>query len=100
MLRFLPVSLVALALLLPPAASADSPDNPKGADVWLARPDGSSARRVTRAGWFLSPTQADDGTILAQSGDRFMRMDRSGRTISTFDSVLTGIPATVNAAGP
>jgi WD40-like Beta Propeller Repeat len=100
MRRFLPVSVVALALLLPAAASADSIVYTKDHDVWLARPDGSGARQLTRDGGYQSPTQANDGTILAQRGTRFIRLDRAGRTLATLDSVLTGAPATVTAVGP
>jgi hypothetical protein len=56
MRRLLPVSLLALALLLPAAASADSIVYTKGHDVWVARPDGSSARQLTSGGGFQSPT--------------------------------------------
>jgi hypothetical protein len=100
MRRFLPVSVVALALLLPAAASAGSIVYTKDHDVWLARPDGSDARQLTRDGGYQSPTQANDGTILAQRGTRFIRLDRAGRTLATLDSVLTGAPATVTAVGP
>ena len=101
MLRLLPASLAVLALLLlPGAASADSIVYSKAGDVWAAEPDGSQARRITTGGGHLSPTQADDGTILAQRGTRFVRLDRSGRTLATLDSVMTGIPGRIDAAGP
>jgi hypothetical protein len=99
-MRLLPALIAFVALAVPAAASADSIVYTKGTDVWLAKPDGSSARPVTSGGGYLSPTQADDGTILAQRGTRFVRMTRSGRPLATFGSVLTGIPANVNAAGP
>ena len=99
-MRLLLAFFAAVALVVPAAASADSIVYSKGTDVWLARADGSDARRVTSGGGYLSPTQADDGTILAQRGTRFVRLSRSGRTLATFASVLTGIPPTVNAAGP
>jgi hypothetical protein len=101
MLRLLPTSLVALVLLVMPAgAIADSIVYSRDQDVWIAEPDGSSARRITSGGGFLSPTQANDGTILAQRGTRFVRLDRSGRTLATIDSLMTGIPANINAVGP
>ena len=41
----------------------------KGGNVWVARPDGSHAHRVTRDGTrrlpYVHPTQADNGTIVA-----------------------------------
>lgn len=99
-MRLLPALIAFVALAVPAAASADSIVYTKGTDVWLAKPDGSGARPVTTGGGYLSPTQADDGTILAQRGTRFVRMTRSGRPLATFGSVLTGAPANVNAAGP
>jgi hypothetical protein len=100
MLRLLPASLVALALLAPAAASADSIVYTKHSDVWLARADGSGARALTHGGGYQSPTQANDGTILAQRGTRFLRLDRSGRTLATLNSVLTGAPVNISAVGP
>jgi hypothetical protein len=98
--RLLPVLLLALALLVPAAAHADSIVYSKQGDVWISAPDGSSARQITSGGGHQSPTQADDGTILVQRGTRFVRLDRSGRTLGTIDSVLTGKPAGVDAVGP
>jgi hypothetical protein len=72
----------------------------KGSDVWVAEGDGSSARQVTSGGGYQSATQANDGTILAQSGTRFVRLDRSGRVLSTIPSVLTDKPAGIRAVGP
>jgi hypothetical protein len=100
MFRLLCVCAVALGLLLPAAASADSIVYTKNHDVWLARPDGSGARALTHAGGYQSPTQANDGTILVQRGTRFLRLDRSGRTLATIKSVLTDAPVSVNAVGP
>jgi hypothetical protein len=100
MLRLLPAFFLALALLLPTVAHADSIVYTKDHDVWLAEPDGSSARRLTTEGVFLSPSQSDDGTILGQRGTRFLRLDRQGRTLATIDSVLTGKPANIDAVGP
>ena len=98
--RLLPTCLVALGLLLPGAASADSIVYTKDTDVWLARPDGSGARALTRGGGYQAPTQANDGTILAQQGSRFVRLDRAGRTLATLNSVLTDAPLGVSAVGP
>lgn len=101
MRRLLPALPLALALLiLPAAAHADSIVYTKQQDVWVAQPDGSSARQMTTGGGFQSPTQSNDGTILAQRGTRFVRLDRSGRTLATIDSVLTGKPANIRAVGP
>jgi hypothetical protein len=97
----LPAFLVAVALLLlPAAAQADSIVYMKGGDAWVAEPDGSSARQITSGGGYQSPTQADDGTVLVQRGTQFQRLDRGGRVLSTVNSVLTGKPAGINAVGP
>lgn len=96
----LPLLLLAMLLLLPTAAHADSIVYTKGNDVWLAAPDGSSARPVTSGGGYQSPTQSNDGTILAQRGTRFVRMDRQGRVLATLKSVLTDKPANIRAVGP
>ena len=86
------------------AASADSLVYTKGADVWVAAPDGSGERQVTHDGSaalpYQSPSQADDGTIVAQRGSRFVRLDRSGAVLATMSSVLTDKPAGIDAIGP
>ena len=90
--------LAALALAAP--ASADSIVYTKDTDVWVAAPDGSGARQLTRDGGYQSPSQADDGTIVAQRGTRFVRLDRSGAVLATFNSVLTDKPLGIDAVGP
>jgi WD40 repeat protein len=96
--RLLPISLFLCALLLPAAAQADSIVYSKGGDVWAARPDGSGARTIARG--YAHPTQADDGTILAMDGNRFVRLNRAGRVLAKFNSVMTGLPAGIDAVGP
>ncbi|HET8755943.1 MAG TPA: hypothetical protein VFM58_08035 [Solirubrobacteraceae bacterium] len=96
--RLLPISLFVCALLLPAAARADSIVYSKGGDVWAARPDGSGARKL--ASGYAHPTQADDGTILAMDGNRFVRLSRAGRVLARFDSVMAGLPAGIDAIGP
>jgi len=57
------------AVAAPAAAGADSIVFVKDHDVWLAEPDGGSLHRVTRDGTaanpWRSPSQTDDGTIVA-----------------------------------
>jgi hypothetical protein len=96
--RLLPLCLLAGALLAPAAAQADSIVYSKRGDVWAARPDGSGARKIARG--YTHPTQADDGTILAMDGNRFVRLSRSGRVVARFNSVMTGLPAGIDAIGP
>ncbi len=79
----------AASLILPAAASADSIVYVKDADVWVASPDGSGQRQLTRDGTadhpYRSPSQADDGTVAASFRDGIRLIDRSGRTIRELD---------------
>lgn len=58
-------------------------------DVWMARGDGTGARPVTTDGTvrstYGSPSQADDGTIVAQRGQRIVRLTPAGRVLGTID---------------
>lgn len=58
-------------------------------DVWVARGDGSSPRRVTSDGTYAkpyrSPTQAANGTIVASHGSVIVRMRPSGRVLNLLD---------------
>lgn len=93
-----------LALTLAAPAAADSIVYIKDANVWVAQPDGTQARALTTDGTtglpYASPSQADDGTVLAVRGSRFYKLDRQGRLLATFKSLLTDAPATVMAVGP
>jgi hypothetical protein len=91
---------LSLFLALAAPAAADSIVYTKDANVWVARPDGSEARLLTRDGGYRSPSQADDGTILAVRGDKLYKLDRQGRQLAVFGSVLTGKPGTIGAVGP
>ena len=81
----LPILLLALALLLPAAASASSIAFVKDNNIWLSSPDGSRQRQVTTDGtaakYYNSPSQADDGTILAKHGSHFVRLRPDGTRI-------------------
>ncbi len=54
----------------------------KDYNVWLANADGTGQRPVTTDGFTAAPyeypSQADDGTILAARGTRFVKLDRQG----------------------
>jgi hypothetical protein len=91
--RLLGAALAAgLALAaLPSAASADSLVYTRDNNVWLSNADGSGAYQVTLDGTaaspYESPSQADDGTILAMRqppGQRtqLFRMTQSGRLLN------------------
>src|SRR5262245_12751363 len=90
--RLLPLTLL-LTLALAAPAAADSIVFVKDANVWVARPDGSEARALTSDGTaqlpYGSPSQADDGTVLAVRGTRLYKLDRQGKPLASFDSLLT-----------
>lgn len=62
-------AVMAAAVTLPAVAQADSIVYLKGGNVWIAGADGSGARQFTlhAFGW-ASPSEADDGTIVAAGG--------------------------------
>jgi hypothetical protein len=91
----------AAAVWAAPAASADSLVFIRADNVWLSNADGSGQYQVTLDGTatnpYESPSQADDGTILAvhaPSGQRnqLFRMTQSGALLNT--------PANTPAPGP
>ena len=78
-------TVLAVALAAPGAASAESLVYVKGGNVWVARPDGSHAHRVTRNGTrrlpYVHPTQADNGTIVALRATDIHRFTPRGRRV-------------------
>lgn len=92
-------ALAALALLaLPGAARADSLVFTKDHNVWLAKPDGTGLYQVTSDGTearpYLSPSQADDGTIVVGHGTEIVRLRQNGEVLSHFDP-----PAATDSTG-
>ena len=91
------VALAAAALLVAPAAvQADSIVYVKRGDVWLAKPDGTGARALTRNGTprkpYRSPSQSDAGTIVALEGKRTLHvLNRRGKRLQRPRSI-TGAP--------
>ena len=79
-------AMIAMLAFGAAAASADSIVYIKNNDVWLAEPDGSNETQVTDDGTagdpYYSPSQANDGTILALKGDdinaQFHRLNQDG----------------------
>jgi hypothetical protein len=65
-------------LALAATASAHSIVYIKDGNVWLTSPDAAKQYQVTCDGGYASPSQADDGTIVALRAKQFVRMDRSG----------------------
>jgi len=82
-------------------AAADSLVFIKDANVWLSKPDGTGQYQVTQDGTadnpYASPSQADDGTIVAMraqpNGGPLYRMKQNGEVISQ-------IPVGALIAGP
>jgi hypothetical protein len=64
------------------AAGAGSILYLKGGKLWVASPDGRVKRRVPHTGTFDFPSQADNGTIVAQRGINFHRLSRSGKELN------------------
>jgi hypothetical protein len=54
----------------------------KGGKLWVASADGRVKRRVRHAGRFENPSQADNGTVVAQRGISLYRMNRRGRLLN------------------
>lgn len=100
-MRLLPITIL-LTLALAAPAAADSIVFVKDANVWVAQPDGGAARPLTTDGTpqlpYGSPSQADDGTVLAARGSRLYKLDRQGKQLRVFDSLLT--KSTGGAVGP
>jgi hypothetical protein len=77
------------------AATAGSLVYVKGGNIWLARPSGSHAHRVTRDATrrlgYDHPTMADGGTIAALRGTYLQRFTRGGRRLGRPHRVSAGL---------
>src|SRR3954468_8682257 len=87
----------ALALTIAAPAHADSIVYVKDGNVFLTSPDGAKQVQVTSDGGYESPSQADDGTIVALRGKQFVRMDSAGKQLNAPVDGM-GSPAT-NSSG-
>ena len=84
-------AVLASCLALPSAAQASTLVYTDGGDVWAADMDDGSVHRVTTDGSaanpYRSPSQADDGTIVAVRGRadeaRLYRFDQGGNRLNT-----------------
>ena len=70
-----------LAVLSAPAAHAGSIVFTDKGNVWLMRDDGTGRRRLTRGGGWSSPSQANNGTIVALRRKELHRLNRRGRLL-------------------
>ena len=70
----------------------------KSANLFIARGDGTHARRLTTDGTtdrpYSSPSESDAGVIAAARGSRIVRMTQTGQLLNTIDP-----PALRNTAG-
>jgi WD40-like Beta Propeller Repeat len=91
MTRTVKTLLAACAATLATAApaAADSIVFTKDHNVWLANPDGTGLHQVTKDGSdtrpYRSPSEADDGTIVAAHGSDIVRLRHNGQVLSRFD---------------
>ena len=97
--------LLALALATPSPTAASSIVYVQDHNVWITSPDGSVRHPVTTSGVepqpYFSPSQADDGTIVAGLGKELYRLDQQGGQIGrTIPTVFTGKPTAIVSAGP
>ena len=85
------LSAAAFGVTFTSVAAADSLVFIKAGNVWIANADGSNARRVTRDGTarypYESPSEADDGTIVAVRATgttrrRIYRMRQTGQLLN------------------
>ena len=60
----------------------------KNHNVWIAKGDGTGQAQLTKDGTasdpYASPTQADNGTIVASKGYLVVRLDRNGAPLGSF----------------
>jgi hypothetical protein len=80
------IAAACICLTLSEAARASSIVYTKDHNVWLTSPDGARQHKVTADGTsgapYYSPSQADDGTILAARTGRLLRMRQNGEQLN------------------
>ena len=84
------LALVACGVAAGPAAADGSLTFVKDGNVFVSAPDGSAAKQLTTDGGYESPSQADDGTVVAarqtqengRTPRRLHRFDRDGRLLN------------------
>jgi hypothetical protein len=96
---FLPA--LAIMALAPATASADSIAYVKDNDIWVSSPDGARSARVTHGRKFASPSQADDGTIVAIGDDNELwRFNQDGTQPSAPFLTWLGLGGGSGFSGP
>jgi hypothetical protein len=94
------LAALAVLLLLPGQAMADSIALIRDNNVWLVSPDGARQRQVTTDGTdsrpYGYPSQADDGTILTEIDRHFVRLRPDG---SRLGEPVPGVGSDVRHSG-
>ena len=104
-LRSLVIAVAATgALCTAGPAAASSIVYVKSRNVYLTSPDGTKGYALAAGGGWSSPSQADDGTIVAVHGEDIVRLDRSGHVLSSFPvvggSATSAMSGATSLAGP
>src|SRR3954447_14970432 len=78
-MRLIALTGLLITCALASTAHAGSIAFVRGDNVWVAAPDGTHQAQVTTGRRFASPSQADDGTIVAiDDGNALYRMTQAG----------------------
>lgn len=75
------LAAVAVLMATPTPSQASSIVFIRGGNVWLMAPNGTRVRQVTRGGGWSSPSQANNGTIVALRKRYLIRVTRRGKRI-------------------
>ena len=84
--------MACLALAGAAPAMADSISYVKDGDVWLTTPDGKRQVRVTTSGAYAEASQADDGTIIALTGESLHKLSPTGKLLASFTTPVSDGP--------
>lgn len=93
-------TVAAVCLMAAATASASSIVYIKQGNIWLSSPDGSIQRQVTVDGGYSSPSQADDGNIVALQNGLFVHLDRHGNPLNAPVQGLSGTSGGTTSFGP
>jgi hypothetical protein len=94
-MRFKGLSAGVATVLLLGAASTASASSivyvKSDGNIYLSSPDGASGYALTSGGGWDSPSQADDGTVLAVQNEQYFRLSPSGHALGPgVDTVYSG----------
>jgi hypothetical protein len=93
-------AVAAVCLMAAATASASSIVYINQGNIWLSSPDGSIQRQVTLDGGYSSPSQADDGSIVALQNGLFVHLDRHGNPLNAPVQGLNGTSGGTTSFGP